>query len=113
MDEIANRDNEDLRAKEADLKAYNEVDVYELGREASRRLDRFRRDIEQIHEAADTIKHVRESAIDQLREAIRRWHNQVSQIGDQGRKTRLDFLALTNRQVVCGPLTFSEMLLLS
>jgi hypothetical protein len=70
MDEIANRDNEDLRAKEADLKAYNEVDVYELGREASRRLDRLRRDIEQIHEAADTIKHVRESAIDQLREAI-------------------------------------------
>ena len=70
MDEIGKKDDEELRAKEEELKAFDDTDVYELGREASRRLDRLRREIEQIRESDDTIGEVRESALEQLREAI-------------------------------------------
>jgi hypothetical protein len=70
MDEIGDRDEEELRAKQDDLRAYDEVDVYELGREASRRLDRLRREIEQIQDSVEKMPEVRESAIDQLKEAL-------------------------------------------
>lgn len=70
MEEIGDRDDEELRVKENELKTFDGVDVFELGREASRRLDRLRREIEQIRESEDTIGEVRDSALEQLREAI-------------------------------------------
>lgn len=70
LDEIRERDEEELRAMEDDLKAYDDVDVYELGREGSRRLDRLRREVAQVKESADTMPEVRASAMDMLKEAI-------------------------------------------
>eukprot|EP00547_Thalassionema_nitzschioides_P013554 CAMPEP_0194249628 /NCGR_PEP_ID=MMETSP0158-20130606/20923_1 /TAXON_ID=33649 /ORGANISM="Thalassionema nitzschioides, Strain L26-B" /LENGTH=1526 /DNA_ID=CAMNT_0038986183 /DNA_START=14 /DNA_END=4591 /DNA_ORIENTATION=- len=70
IDEIGQRDDEELRALEADLKGYVNIDVYQLGREGSRRLDRLKRDIEQIKSSTDSLPEERESAIEMLREAI-------------------------------------------
>jgi len=70
LNEIGARDEEDLRSKETDARAYDDVDVYAIGREASRKLDRLRRDIDQIKESAETLPEVRESAMDMLKEAI-------------------------------------------
>lgn len=70
IDEIGQRDEEEIRDLEADLKGYDNIDVYQLGREGSRRLDRLKRDIEQIKLSTDSLPEERESAVEMLREAM-------------------------------------------
>jgi hypothetical protein len=70
MDEIARKDADELREMEAELANLSSFDTYNLGREGTRRLDRLRRDIEQMKENADNMPDVRESALEMLREAI-------------------------------------------
>eukprot|EP00546_Thalassionema_frauenfeldii_P016880 CAMPEP_0178899764 /NCGR_PEP_ID=MMETSP0786-20121207/3086_1 /TAXON_ID=186022 /ORGANISM="Thalassionema frauenfeldii, Strain CCMP 1798" /LENGTH=1483 /DNA_ID=CAMNT_0020570667 /DNA_START=44 /DNA_END=4492 /DNA_ORIENTATION=- len=70
IDEIGQRDQEEIRDLEDDLKGYENIDVNQLGREGSRRLDRLQRDIEQIKLSPESLSEERENALELLREAI-------------------------------------------
>ena len=69
-EELDDLDKQELESMEEQLASFDGVDLYDVGRETSRRIDRLRKDIQMIKESAETLPSVRESAIAILKEAI-------------------------------------------
>jgi hypothetical protein len=69
-EELDDLDKQELESIEEQLASFDGVDLYDVGRETSRRIDRLRKDIQMIKESAETLPLVRESAIAMLKEAI-------------------------------------------
>ena len=70
MEELEDLDRQELESMEEQLSSFDGVDLYDVGRETSRRIDRLRKDIQMIKDSADALPLVRESAIAMLKESI-------------------------------------------